>query len=150
MQEVTHHTPDTQRRYNQNDRLIKEFPWLWGIRQEWRLLYDKVSATKADEELTNFLYDKKPDPKIEVWAYIQQSHMRVAVKRIKYRTSCPQYGVLLRSCYSHPQFLRYVILVQNTKDESNATPVNCTTVRIYRPPYREVLMDTFIRTRAGT
>ncbi|MEO6078110.1 MAG: hypothetical protein ABIP54_04950 [Candidatus Andersenbacteria bacterium] len=138
-------SPAFQKRYDQNMRILKEFPWLWGIRQSWGFAYDKLSVGKADDDLRRFLYEEEPDQSIEVWAYIRWIRLQYRVERIEWRNYSPQYGIRIRDYC--PGELEYIVLVQHVKGGDNVVALNHTKMHIYRPTNKDESLSDFVRIR---
>ena len=139
---------DNERRFHQNSRILMEYPWLWGVRQAWRLRYDNIKIQAADEALRIFLYDPQPDPEIEVWAFRAGLADQLIVERIEPRDYMSHYLERMRDYgIDRLQPLLSLALLQD-KGEGKARPheMHHVDVCIYRPQKGEPTLQGFIDT----
>lgn len=66
----------------QQVKLLKEFPWLWAIRNNWKLGFHKIQVARLKFPSSMFKFsnyfefgnlkeilDKKPSEQVEIWIY---------------------------------------------------------------------------------
>jgi hypothetical protein len=127
--------PQFQRRYEQNVRLLKEFPWLWGIRLQWAFVYDNISVAKADRTLRDLLNVEDKNPQFELWAYIARVCIQFEIVQIEPREHTPRLVERLQDYLwsrNNGNDLLHLVLVRRVEGD-NVTCVNHTEARIYRP-----------------
>ncbi len=123
------------KRYEQNVRLLKDFPWLWGIRQKWTLAYDNIYATKADRTLRDLLNVENLAPDFELWVYLSCLPFQYEVVRIEPREHTPILLQRLAHYLDHHQNgndLLNVAIVRHVEGDT-VTCFRHTEARIYRP-----------------
>ncbi len=129
-------------------RILKEFPWLWGVRQNWSFVHDKLSVAETDEDLRRFLYDDNPDEKFEVWIFHKEIGIQYTIDRVTWNKdslNMMNYAQRITQYLCHHQeSLEYIALVQNIKGGDGVVALDHTRARIYRPRKNESL-DAFIR-----
>lgn len=140
-------SPEFQKHYDQNMRILGEFPWLWGVSREWAFVYDKLSVGKADDGLTRFLYDEEPDQTIQVWAYIRSICMQHRVARIEWRDYAPQYGIRIYDYCHYPEKLEHIALLRHVKGGDGVVGLDHRKVHIYRPREKKETLSEFVNIR---
>lgn len=70
----------------QQERLIREFPWLWGLTSEWYLGYHEIIVKAGNDaaldELSIFLM-RKPHPQIAYWLYLTKGRGGAKVVKLE-------------------------------------------------------------------
>jgi hypothetical protein len=120
-------------RYYQNTRVLREFPWLWGVRPQWAFAYDHLSVTKADETLRMFLHTETPDLGFEVWIYRDAVCNQYCVERVEWREHTPRYVHRIRDYTLGIEHLRYLALVREIKGGDSVVALDHRRVCVYRP-----------------
>ncbi len=149
---IVHDNPAFQARYVQNMRLLREFPWLWGVRQRWQFVYDHLSVSKPNVALRTFLYDPTPEQSIELWVYLEHILIQDSIELVEYREHTPLYAHRIRDYATRRSGhdIKYLVLVTRVVGGDGLVLPDHTKACVYRPLKKDKYLDSFVYTPPAT